>query len=444
MMTKAGSARQVINNEPGTEIQGAHNNHTVQYIRDDLEANALWIESDGTGILFVTVDLGALLLDYVERIIPDIAEAAGIPRESVLIGCSHTHSAPSAIQTHPNKPTDEPYHERLRAWLCEIAKKSVSSAEQVRIAWGRGEAEIGYNRRVCYADGTREMHGDPNREDATGLEGPNDPLQVALFVQGMDGTLKAILQHNTAHPINFYAREFLSADYPGLSRKFLRDTLGDIEVLFFNGALGDVSVFDEYWNDVTPETAEQRVARAAHILTGETMRLLQHADYKESVALGHTLNRYDVPLRPMSDEHLEWARQALEAHEIQPGEKSWGLELLNAYMALTYHEQFGDRTTETIDLHAGHIDGLAFVTVPCEIFTHFALQVKRRSPFPATAMFGLTNGEMGYCPTMEGVLGGSHEGTVRFTSRWDVTAGYLITDELTTMLYSLHRETTSV
>ena len=439
-MIRAGSARQVINNELGTEIQGVHNNHTVQYIRDDLEANALWLESDGTGILFITVDLGALLLDYIDRILPDIAEAAGIGSDCILIGCSHTHSTPSVIQTHPNKPVDDAYHERLRAWLCEAASEAVSSAEQVRIAWGRGEAEIGYNRRVCYADGTHIMHGDANREDATGLEGMSDPRQVALFVQDMDGKLKAILQHNTAHPINFYARDFLSADFPGLSRKFLRDVLGDIEVLYFNGAQGDISVFDEHWKDVTPETAEQRVARAAHLMTGETLRLLQHADYKDEVDIGHAQTHYDVALRPMSDEHLEWARQTMEAHEIQPGEKSWDLDLLNAYMALTYHEQFGDRETETIDLHAGHVDGLAFVTSPCEMFTHFALQVKRRSPFPATAFFGLTNGQMGYCPTMEGVLGGHHEGTVKYTSRWDVTAGYLITDELARMLYTLHRE----
>ena len=437
-MTKAGTARRVINNELGTEIQGVHNNHTVQYIRDDLEANVLWLESNGTGILFITVDLGALLLDYIDRILPDIAEAAGIQRDCILIGCSHTHSTPSVIQTHPNKPVDDAYHERLRAWLCEAAGEAVSSAEQVRIAWGLGEAEIGYNRRVCYADGTRIMHGDANREDATGLEGFNDPRQVALFVQDMDGKLKAILQQNTAHPINFYCRDFLSADFPGLSRKFLRNVLGDIEVLYFNGAQGDISVFDEHWKDVTPETAEQREARAAHLMTGETLRLLQHADYKDEVDVGHAQMHYDVKLRPMSDEHLAWAKETMDAHEIEPGEKSWDLDLLNAYMALTYHEEFGHSETETIDLHAGHVDGLAFVTSPCEMFMHFALQIKRRSPFPATAFFGLTNGQMGYCPTMEGVMGGHHEGTVKYTSRWDVSAGYLITDELSRMLYTLH------
>ena len=65
------------------------------------------------------------------------------------------------------------------------------------------------------------------------------------------------------------------------------------------------------------------------------------------------------------------------------------------------------------------------------------MQVKRRSPFPATVMLGLTNGDMGYCPTVEGVMGGSWEGTAKLTSRWDEKAGYLITDELSKMLYQL-------
>ena len=52
-------------------------------------------------------------------------------------------------------------------------------------------------------------------------------------------------------------------------------------------------------------------------------------------------------------------------------------------------------------------------------------------------MLGLTNGDMGYCPTVEGVMGGSWEGTAKLTSRWDEKAGYLITDELSKMLYQL-------
>ena len=138
----------------------------------------------------------------------------------------------------------------------------------------------------------------------------------------------------------------------------------------------------------------------------------------------------------MDKEQLTKVREEMAAYEA--GKLQWDLSTCTAYMTLLYHEQYKGRETETIDLHAGYIDGLAFVSVPSEIFSHFALQIKRRSPFPATVMLGLTNGNMGYCPTTEGILGGSHEGTVKLTSRWHEHAGYLITDELSKMLYELY------
>ena len=439
-MTKAGTAKRIINNELGTDIQAAGHMKKVQYIRDDLEANALWLESGDCGILFIACDLGGLELDYVQRILPDIAEASGAPRDNILIGCSHTHSAPSVLgPTHPDKPLDEPYLGRLRGWFCEVAREAVASAEEVEIAWGKGVAEIGYNRRVCYADGSHEMHGDPTRPDATGLEGATDPRHSAVFVRRPDGTLKAVLYNSTAHPVNFYGRDFLSADYPGQARAYLREVLGDIPVVFLNGAIGDIAIRDEFWKKRVRETAEQCVARCAHIVTGETLRLLQHADFRQDVAVGHALSRFDVGLRTLPPERLEWARQAMadyRAGKEVPGK----LAVPTAHLNLLFHERWGDKETETIDLHAGHVGGLAFGAVPCEIFTHFAVQLKRRSPFPATALFGITNGDMGYCPTLEGAMGGSWEGTVSLTSRWDIQTGYRIVDELSRMLHELRAD----
>ena len=119
-MLKAGAATQIINNELGTDIQAAGHMKKVQRIRDDLEANALWIESGGGGLLFLTCDLGGLEMDYVQGLLPDVAEAAGVPQDNILIGCSHTHSAPSVLgPTHPDKPIDDAYLER-RCWEARL------------------------------------------------------------------------------------------------------------------------------------------------------------------------------------------------------------------------------------------------------------------------------------------------------------------------------------
>jgi len=113
------------------------------------------------------------------------------------------------------------------------------------------------------------------------------------------------------------------------------------------------------------------------------------------------------------------------------------LLIATAHLTILFHERFGDKTTETISLHAGRLGELAFVTVPCELFCHFGLELKRRSPFPITAVFGITNGDMGYCPTIEGTMGGSWEGTGSLISRWDVQTGYRIVDEWSRMLHGL-------
>ena len=435
-MLKAGTAVRIINNKLGTDIQGAEHMKKVRRIRDDLEANALWIESDGNGLLFITCDLGGTDLEYVERLLPDIAEAGGVPRDNILIGCSHTHSAPSVLgPTHPDKPIDDVYLERLGTWLCTVANEAVSSAEAAEIAWAKGRAEIGYNRRVCLADGTRVMHGDPNRPDATGLEGRTDPQHTVLFIRAPGGPLKAVLYNSTAHPVNFYGADFLSADFPGLARKYLRDVFDTIPVLFFNGAIGDISIFDEFWKLRTVESAEQRVARAAHLITGETLRLLQHADFTAEALVAHAVTHFDAELRQLPEERLQWAERVMREYRNGNRDEPEKGAFPTAYLTLLFHERFGDKKTETIDLHAGRLGELAFVTVPCEIFCHFGLELKRRSPFSNTAVFGLTNGDMGYCPTIEGAMGGSWEGTVSLTSRWDVQTGYRIVDEWSRMLY---------
>jgi neutral ceramidase len=436
-MIKAGTAKKVINNELGTYIQAAGYFKTVKYIRDDLEANALWLESNGTGMLFISCDLVGMDVDYAQNALAAIAETVNIPKENIIIGCTHTHSGPSVVgPTAPEKPIETEYLERLKNWLGEISRQAIDSAEQVSVAWGKGTAEIGYNRRVCFADGSHKMHGDASSADATGFEGTIDPQHTSLFIRNMQGKIKAVLYNNTAHPINFYGADFLSADFPGLTRKYLRDIFGEISVLFFNGTIGDMSIHHEFWRRITPEPAEQRVARVAHLLTGETLRLLQHSKFSEEIKLGHKMTRFNVGLRKLSEERLEWAKQTMK--DYKAGKKLDGLVAPTAYQTLLLKERFGDKTHEQIDLHAGYIDEFAFATVPCEIFCHFGLQLKRRSPFPSTSVFGLVNGEAGYCPTMEGVIGGSWEGTVQLLSRWEEKAGYLIVDELSEMLYELH------
>lgn len=432
---KIGTAKTVINNDIGTDIQAATHRKKVQYVRDDLEANALWLEIGGEKLLLISCDLAGLELDYVQEILPVIGRTCGIPPESILIGCSHTHSGPAILgPTCPDKPIDEGYLERLGEWFAKIGKEAVESAVPGKIGWGKGKAQLGYNRRCCWADGTHTMHGDTTRPDFTGLEGGDDSQHTALFVLDAQDHLKAILYNNTVHTTTFYGADFLSADFPGLARKYFRDVFGEIAVLFFNGAIGDISLENQLVANAYREKPEQKMARAAHLIVGETLRLFPETEFRHDLTMKHRMRRMEIPIRLPSEERLQWARGIMAEYQRT---KALNLEIATAFQTLVLHERYAGRKIETVDVHAVRMGDLAFVTVPCEIFSYFGHRIKARSPFAITALFGLVNGDMGYCPTTEGILGGHWGGDPMLASRWDAAAGYRIVAEWAKLLYSL-------
>ena len=271
-MIKAGAATCDITNELGTAIQGATVGGVAKSVRDPLQANALYLSNDTTSVLWVSCDFGGLEPRWTLAARNAMAQASGLPQRTILIGSTHT-GGPSIIPTNYLKSIDENYLNKLIGWLADVARRAVEGAVPAVVRYGQGKARIGYNRRCCWADGTHTMFGDTSREDFIGLEGPDDPTHTAIGVETIQGDPIAVLHANTAHPCTFYGADFYSADYPGMARTCLRNVMGDIPVLFFNGAQGDICT-----NDITltrpAESAERSMARQSYLLAGETLRLL--------------------------------------------------------------------------------------------------------------------------------------------------------------------------
>ncbi|MHC4885303.1 MAG: hypothetical protein ACYTGH_09490 [Planctomycetota bacterium] len=270
-MLKAGSASIEITNDLGTDIQGATVGGKAGSIRDPLEANVLLLEEEGTSVLLVSCDLGGLEPSVNRRARRTAAEAAGIPERSVMIGATHT-GGPSIIPTNYRKAVDEGYLDRLVGWISEAAERAAEAKQPVQLRIGQGETRIGYNRRYCFADGTHSMYGDAHREDFVGLEGPDDPTHTAIGVETAGGETIAVFHANTAHPCTFYGASFYSADYPGTARGYIREALGEIPVLFFNGCQGDICTEMVKGNR---ESAERKLRRLGYQVAGETLRLLR-------------------------------------------------------------------------------------------------------------------------------------------------------------------------
>ena len=436
-MLTIGAATKVINNELGTRIQGATVNQVAKSIRDDLEANALYLSDGSLELLLVSCDIGVVIPSVTIPTREAMAQAAGIPARNVIIAGTHTHAGPSVVDTCYGKGLDTAYLERLQGWLVELAQEAKAAAQPARVGWGAGAARIGYNRRCCWADGSHSMHGDTTRPDFTGLEGPDDPSQVAIFAQDADGKMLAVLHNNTSHPTCFYGADFYSADFPGAARQCLRDALGPIPVLFFNGAFGDIALESQLADRSYREEREQKMMRAAHLLAGETLRLLHEATWCDEPALGHAYDDLEIPVRLPAAERLDWARSVLARVDAGEDVKAW--DTLFAHGATLLQNEFGERGADTVAVHGVRIGDVGIATQPCELFCQFGLDIKRRSPAPITAVFGIADGYGGYCPTAAGPLGGGYSGEAIHWCRLAADGGYRITDAAARLLHELWR-----
>ena len=434
-MIKIGAASKVINNELGSAIQAATHQKRAKSIRDDLEANALFLSDGSESVLLVSCDLAGLVSGFAAAARGAMAEAAGLSPRNIIIAATHTHSGPSLIPTNYLNPPDSAYMDRLQAWLVELARDAVASACPGRIGWGLGAVQIGYNRRCCWADGTHTMHGDATRPDFTGLEGPDDPRHLALFAEDADKKPIAVFHSNTSHPTCFYGGEVYSADFPGVAREYLREVLGRIPVLFFNGAFGDISIENMLSYRRRGERGEQKVRRVGHLVAGETMRLLRETEFHDDPVLAHAYEDLQIPVRLPDVERLAQARQTLK--RVDAGEEVEAWDRLYAHGVTSLQEQFGEKPVDTIPVHAVRVGDVALATQPCELYCQFGIDIKRRSPSPYTAVCGPADGYCGYCPTTYGILGRGYSGEPISWCRLAADAGYRITDTAARLLHGL-------
>jgi neutral ceramidase len=434
-----GAASKVINNRLGGWVQGAGVPRTATKQRDDLEANGLYLSDGKTKLLLVSCDLVGLNSAHVAAMREAMGEVTGISSRNILITCTHTHGGPSLVKTNYLMPIDHAYLARLQSWLVELAQVAVQSARPGKIGWGKGKAQIGFNRRLCWSDGTHTMHGDASRVDFAGLEGPDDPQHLAIFAADANGKLIAVLHHNTTHPTIFYAAGIYSADFPGVAREILRKELGDIPVLYLNGAQGDIAIDDMLHR--RSESREEKLQRIARMTAAETLRLHENVTYHDHPTLDHAYDDLKVNVRLPDPTRLVEARKVLA--RIDAGEDIRGMSMIMAFGAVHLHDMYGENPVDTLPVHTIRIGDVALVTQPCKLYCQFGLDIKRRSPAPITAVVGLADGYGGYCPTIYGILGGGYSGQPIYWTRLESNAGYQIVESAGRLLNTLWRSNRS-
>ena len=353
---KAGAAVRVITPDPLLPVSGGVGTpNPVTEKKGDLYVRALVFEKGDERIAIVSIDnLGwpAVLGERSRELVKSI------PPENILIGATHTHSAPDAYgfpDENGNVGADLGYLEWCVKQIADAVNEAVENLEPALLKTAVGEArgKIAYN---YYAPKLYDPRCGVMQAIATGGQNQGNPIVT--------------LVNYATHPeIIGSDRGILTPDLCGPMYDRIEQKAGGI-ALFMNSAQGGMVTADnrrahgEEANDWT------ECIRIGELMADEALRIIEKAEVQENPELYCTSRTIDLPV------DSEMMRFILNNSPL-------GLGTSENNMISTRINLLNIGTAQAI-------------TIPGEALPNIGFYLKRHMPTDHPFLFGLTNDAFGY------------------------------------------------
>jgi hypothetical protein len=250
----------------------------ARQVVDPLEAHGLVLLGADRPIVLAAVDWCEIRNASYDEWREALARAAGTSRERVLVACLHQHDAPvvdgeaQALLDRvglKGELFDTGFHARCIARVAAALRRSMNSPRPItHLGFGKAKVEkVASNRRVVDANGVVRFSrssasaGKPLYRDAP--EGEIDPyLRTISFWDG-DTPILALHAYAT-HPMSYYGRGGVSADFVGLARRLRYRDDPKITQIYVSGCSGDVTAGK--YNDGSREMRTVLADRLLHAM----------------------------------------------------------------------------------------------------------------------------------------------------------------------------------
>ena len=446
---KAGAATSNVTPRLGTYI---NTDRPATHIHDELLARCLVLDDGRTRLAFAVVDGCIIHQEAFDQAKQRVHERTRLPLEQILISSTHTHSAPDAVgrpqgTRNPEeqksmvsrivdslKPDRDPvYYAFLSERIADGIIRAINNLEPARIGWGRGNLpEHLFNRRWFMKPGTPMPNpfggqdrvrmnpgaGNPNLHEPAG---PTDPGVNFISIQSPAGTPIALLANYSLHYVGGVGAGEISADYFGVFATRIGEMLRaerksrPFVGILSNGTSGDVN--NTSFREPRPRQAPyEQINRVANSLAAEVFKVHQQITFHDWVSLDVIHRRIELGVRLPTEPELVRAREIVARAKAHP--RMQAPEEVYAREAILLS---GFAPTVPVYLQALRIGDLAIAAIPCETFAESGLDLKARSPFPATFTVELANGYHGYMPTARQHERGGYE-------TWRARSSYLEKD----------------
>lgn len=402
--------------------------HVERYstgVHDPLLSSAIALSDGAATVLFIANDIIFVDKRLTQRARERIERETGVPGGNILIAATHTHSGPITVDHLSNRDdpivpkADPAYLKRLEEGIVEAGIAAVQAMQPAEVGLSLADAAgIGTNRR------------DP--------AGPSDLVVPVLSARSAQGELIACMLTCSMHPTVLHEDSTLvSADFPGMARRYLRRGLpGEgVPVVYFTGPEGNQSP-----RHVTRGNTFDEAERIGTILGKAVERALRSTEYIPEAGLSVERAFVDLPKKEYPDVEAAERRRAsvLERFEalkrggaspteVRTAECDW----FGAEETVTLARSYGTPDIEPYyaaslpaEIQVIRVGEWLFVGWPGELFIEYSLELKRRHP--GSFVVNLANGELqGYIVTEEAMTEGGYEAS---NAMFDYRSGSILVE----------------
>ena len=352
---RAGIAVRVVTPTPLLPVSGGLGpSHPVTRKEGDLTVRALVLEEGTTRVAIVSADFLGFPSVLGDRVRDRITV---IPRTNILIGVTHTHSAPDCYG-FPNEKGEVTADLKYLDTVCVRMAEAINEAfdhlqpSRLKIATGSAKGKIAFN---YYAE---QLY---------------DPRCNVIQVVGRDGKTTATLVNYAIHPevlgsdVGILSPDLIGPLYDRLSEQ------GGGTGIFMNSAQGGMVTADNRSSGGGDSRTWAECERIGRLLADEALRIVR-----------------DVP--PEKDPVLFCAARRISF----PVDSPLLLAVLKA-SPLGYAGRESGHVSTTVNLV--NIGSAQILTIPGEALPNIGYYLKRKMHGRHNLLFGLTNDAFGYILT---------------------------------------------
>jgi hypothetical protein len=352
---RAGIAVRVVTPEPLLPVSGGIGPGRATTKKEgDLTVRALVFEDGATRVAIVSADFLGFPSTLGNRV---RAKVAGILAENILIGATHTHSAPDCYG-FPGGDSGSPGHLKYIDLVCARMAEAINEAvaklqpASLKIASGEAKGKIAYN---YYAE---QLY---------------DPRCHVIQAVGADGKPFATLVNYAVHPeVIGSARGILSPDLVGPLYERIAEKGGGTGI-FMNSAQGGMVTADNRGPDGKDTRTWAECQRIGTLLADEALRIAGTTEPQREPRLFCTARALTLPV------------------------DSAMMRLILMTSPLGHLQK--DATKVTTQLNLVNIGNAQILTIPGEALPNIGFYLKRKMRGDHNLLFGLTNDAFGYILT---------------------------------------------